>query len=594
MSNPVQHNPLRTRDDVVKAVGELLEPLFPLFTEGNCGLHIGETGAVYTAEIAEMEGFARPLWAIIPMLLGQCETAETLFSHWKEGIINGVNPNHEGYWGEVVDYDQRLVEMAVFGMGMALTPDKFYFSLPKTAQENLYTWLNQINHHDIPKNNWIFFRVLVNMGFMVCGLNYSQKQLDEDLALIETHYDGDGWYNDYINQRDYYTLWAFHFYGLVYAHVMKEKDPERSQTFVERSKKAAPLFACWFDSTGEAIPYGRSLTYRFAQGAFFSALAWAEIETPEVDYGVMKHILLGHLRNWFKNPIFTRDGVLTIGYHYPNLLMAEGYNAPGGIYWAMKAFICLALPAEHPFWTAEEKAFTPPERSLQKQARMLITHSKDNRHVMAFTAGNRATEHSHDEAKYEKFVYSTVFGFSVPKSQKLLRAGAFDNMLAVSEEGFTYHPRYHCENYELTENYILSTWHPFKGVTIESKIIPVGEWHVRIHNIVSDRELHVAEGGYAISRNGKGDVTQTESAVMASILAPWGMSAIYNLEGFETGTIVLPEPNTNLMVNRTYLPTLVGTVPVGKSRLVSVVYGSVSGEYPKTIPSEVLSYVQLG
>ena len=91
-------------------------------------------------------------------------------------------------------------------------------------------------------------------------------------------------------------------------------------------------------------------------------------------------------------------GVLTIGYAYPNLHLAEGYNAPGSPYWAMKAFACLALPADHPFWQAEEKEPQVPALTLQPHARMLIARSGDGSHVMAFTAGNRAHEHSHDEA----------------------------------------------------------------------------------------------------------------------------------------------------------------------------------------------------
>lgn len=42
----------------------------------------------------------------------------------------------------------------------------------------------------------------------------------------------------------------------------------------------------------------------------------------------MKGLIARHLRTWLKRPIFDRDHVLTIGYGYPNLTMAERYNAP--------------------------------------------------------------------------------------------------------------------------------------------------------------------------------------------------------------------------------------------------------------------------
>ena len=260
MGNCVKDNPLRSRADVERAAVQLIEPLLPLLSPNKARLHLGDTGAVYPDEIAQMEAFARPLWAIVPMLAGHCECVKPLWEAWREGIIAGVDPENPEYWGEVVDYDQRLVEMAVFGMGMALAPQEFFFSLPEKTQKQLHAWLDQINHHDMPKNNWTFFRVLVNMGFIVCGVPHDEERMQKDFAMIEEHYEGDGWYFDYINQREYYTMWAFHFYGLVYAKVMGGRDPERSREYIERGKKMAADFACWFDKSGEALAYGRSLT----------------------------------------------------------------------------------------------------------------------------------------------------------------------------------------------------------------------------------------------------------------------------------------------------------------------------------------------
>lgn len=590
MGNPVSNNPLRTRADVARAAIQLIEPLLPLMSPGKARLHLGDTGAVYPDEIAQMEAFARPLWAIVPMLAGNCEGVDRLWDAWREGIISGVDPENPEYWGEVGDYDQRLVEMAVFGTGMALAPERFFFSLPERTQDQLWAWLDQINHHDMPKNNWLFFRVLVNMGFLVCGRPYDQARLEADFALIEEHYEGDGWYSDYVEQRDYYTMWGFHYYGLVYAKVMRDRDPERCEEFLRRGRRMATDFACWFDGAGEALPYGRSLTYRFAQGSFFSALALAEGETAEVDYGAMKHLALGNLRRWMRRPIFTRDGVLTIGYGYPNLLMAEGYNAPGSPYWSMKAFLCLALPEDHPFWTAEEHAPVVPMLSRQAHARMLITRSGDGSHVIACTAGNHAPEHAHDEAKYEKFVYSTVFGFSVCKAQKTLKAGAFDSMLALSEDGDTYHPRYGCSAYSIDGDAVRSTWSPFPGVTVETAVYPIGEWHVREHTVHTDRTLYAAEGGYAIALDGQGNPEITERADCAKAVAPWGVSAVMALQGYDAGCVVGPEPNTNLMVPRTLLPTLTAKLEPGTHRLVCAVFGSKTGKLPENPPEEVLCH----
>lgn len=279
--------------------------------------------------------------------------------------------------------------------------------------------------------------------------------------------------------------------------------------------------------------------------------------------------------------------------------MTEGYNAPGSPYWAMKAFTCLALLEEHPFWQAEEQEIDTPKMALQPHARMLITRSDDKGHVTAFVAGNRAHEHSHDEAKYEKFVYSSVFGFSVSKAQKLLKDGAFDNMLALSEDGDTWHPRYGCDEYEIRADRVISTWRPFAGVTVKTELRPFGEWHVRIHRIISDRELYAAEGGYAISRDGcDGSVVYAQHARTpeeicengrAAVITPWG---VMNLSGYDGQQNVMPEPNTNLMAPRTLIPTLTARIGKGETVLVSAVFGTKTAgrDAWENPPTEVLTY----
>lgn len=596
MGNAVKGNPLLTRKDVERAAMQLIEPLLPHLSEGYACLKLGDTGATYTDRIAQMEAYSRIWWAIIPMVKGGSTCVKPIFDMWKRGLINGTDPNHPEYWGEVSDYDQRLVEMAVMGMALLMIPEEFFFSLPKENQANVYNWLNQINNHEMPPNNWTFFRVLINVGFMNCDLPYSKNQLEKDLALIESHYEGDGWYFDYENQREYYTMWAFHYYGMIYGKYMKERDPDRSAKYLERARLMSDDFAMWFDNSGEALPYGRSLTYRFAQSSFYAMAAFCDVYGKKTDMGTSKHLLLSNLRKWFKSPIFTRDGVLTIGYHYPNLIMGEGYNAPGSPYWAMKSFACLALPEEHPFWQVEEKVYLGNETMLQPHARMLMVRSKDQSHVMGFEAGNHASEHSHDEAKYEKFVYSTVFGFSVPKSSKLLKAGAYDNMLALSEDGSTYHPRYGCESYELKNDRVISIWKPFMDVTVKSEIIPFGEWHVRVHHINTTRELYVAEGGYAISRDGNGELETSESQAEAVAYSPWGVSGIKALKGYDEACLVIPEPNTNLMAPRTMIPTLKAKIKTGDSILVSLVLGTQTGGMAlwQKEPEEAREYAEMG
>jgi hypothetical protein len=597
MPNPVEKNPLVTREDFARAACQLIEPLIPHLSEGCARLRLDNTGAVYPAAIADMEAYSRPLWAIVPLLAGGHASAEPIYKIWRRGLINGVDPRHSEYWGDIGPFDQRMVEMAVMGMALCMIPRQFYHELPDDARKNLYMWLNRINDFDMPKNNWRFFRVLVNCGFIKIGLPENRERMAEDLALIDSHYEGGGSYFDYADQRDYYLPWAFHYYGLIYAHVMKDIDAARCKAFRERAALAAPWHAAWFSSGGEALPYGRSLTYRFAQGALFSAMALEDVTAPGLGMGELKGLLLGNLRAWFKKPVFTRDGILTIGYGYPNLGMAEAYNAPGSPYWAMKAFAALALPELHPFWLCEEKPFSAPALLQDLHVRMLITRSEGGRHVQAYSAGQHCPEHAHGAAKYEKFAYSTAFAFSVPLDNMTLQRGAYDSMLAFSEDGIRWRERYGQEKFEILADRVISVWHPYPDVTVSTTVIPLGDWHIRIHDIASSRDVYIAEGGYAIRRE---DIAgQMKTAVDSSgaiARAQWGVSGIIAVAGYEKAEMVAAAPNTNLLAQRTYIPTLCGSIGKGtRHRLVCAVLGALEDHQQwENIPAEVYEHENLG
>jgi hypothetical protein len=79
-------------------------------------------------------------------------------------------------------------------------------------------------------------------------------------------------------------------------------------------------------SKGAAIPFGRSLTYRFSCAAYFAAVGFAgvpDLPEPIQSLGTIKGFLLRHLRWWAKNSIdaFYPDGTLSIGWLYPYVVL---------------------------------------------------------------------------------------------------------------------------------------------------------------------------------------------------------------------------------------------------------------------------------
>lgn len=572
-------NPLRTRADLQAALLELVAPLEPYASRGGARVRLGHTGAHYADACAELEGFARPLWGLAPLAAGGGR-----YPHWERfarGLAAGSDPAHPEFWGWPSPRNQRLVEMAAIGFALALAPAQLWAPLSAAERANLAAWLGTINTTETSDNNWHFFRVLVNLGLAKLGAPYDSDAARRSLDRIDAFYLGDGWYNDgppLRVQRDYYGPFALHYYGLIYARLMARDDPERAARLGERAARFAPDFLHWFAPDGAALPFGRSLTYRFAQGAFWGALAYAGVEA--LPWGVMKGLLLRQLRWWLRRPIFNGDGTLAIGYAYPNLNMAEDYNSPGSPYWALKAFLPLALPDEHPFWQAEELPLPElPPVAPQPHAGMLLC--RDGAHIFALGGLQHATWVRGGEAKYSRLAYSTLFGVSVPAGPYGLVQGAFDSALALSEDGVHWRARQEPLEARVSAAGVYARWQPWPDVVVETWLLPRLPWYLRLHRLRSARRLLSAEGGWAIDRTGDdpGQAQGADEAGAGFALAryPAGWSGLRDLDGARRGEVVRTSPNTNLLAARAALPTLHGAHEPGEHWLGCAVIGRADG-----------------
>lgn len=557
---------LNSKQDYRALCDKILSPLKPLYSDGGARLNVGQTGATYAGKVMELEAFSRPLWALVPFWAGGGFDAE-LEKIYASGLANGTNPQSAEYWGGFTDYDQRFVEMAAIACGLILTPEKTWQPLSKQAKANLASWLYEINNYIIPQCNWQFFMILVNVALRTLGEKYSEKRLNEGLCLVDSYYLGDGWYCDGAScQKDYYISFAMHYYGLMYSKFCEKDDPVRSAQFKNRAEIFAKDFIYWFADDGAALPFGRSLTYRFAQCSFWSACLFAGVLPFSV--GVIKGIISRNFQWWLKQDMFDRDGILTIGYAYPNLIMAERYNAPGSPYWAMKSFLLLALPDEHPFWAAK------PERLPQldavkplKCADMLMHRSKND--VVAYTpAVCELYGHGHTPEKYSKFAYSTAFGFSVMRSAFVLNEACCDSMLGFIVDD-TVFVRKKAESHEIGDNSVYSQWSPCRGIKVTTVITPCENGHIRRHEIESEIECEAVDMGFAVPRlTDKSEGTEIQSTFAKAFCG--SLSCTVSTENAKHD-ILIADPNTSIMFKNTAIPYSRTVIKKGKTVINTIV-----------------------
>lgn len=589
---PICANPLRDRADLEKSLDALIEPLLSRFVRGNAGLHVGNTSAHYDEVATLLEGESRLLWGLAPYAAGRsgmAEHCEAAIAKCVEGLKNGPDPYSSFYWGIGGDRDQRYVEMAAIAFSLMIAPETFWEPLSPPQKKALADWLGTINSVELPPTNWVFFRVLVNLALRRRGCNFSAVRLHDGLDAIDALYRREGWYIDETNY-DFYNPFAFHFYGLIYSRLEGQEDPARAARYRERAGEFAAQFLPWFSDDGSCIPFGRSLCYRFAVSSFFAACAFAGLEV--LPFGVMKGIVLRNLRWWFGKPIFDHEGLLTIGYAYPNLIMAEQYNSPGSPYWALKAYLPLALPENHPFWAATEESL-PPQRSVSHNAvpHLLICSAQQEgaRHKYLLNGGQYPCwESVQSAAKYAKFAYSGQFGFCVSHGAFGLSKTGCDSSLVLSEgDGYWRERRQSKCRYSCAE-YAFSVWSPWPDVHIGTWLIPCGFWHVRVHAIESGRALETAEGGFSLPDNngqrGPERPVFVASAGTDRLFAafPWACGGIVDLAGGRTAELHKPEPNLNILYPKVLVPMLFGTIGAGLSLLACAVVAAQADECADT------------
>ncbi len=465
--------------------------------------------AHYGKQTCHLEMFSRICYGLIPLI--NYYHNKDMVDFFNTEINLGCDKDNSAYWGDIAKSDQRIVEMLPMCLNLYFNRTSTWDTYSDKQKRNIINWMLQVNSLEISTNNWLFFRILVN-AILQCieekNLELSYKGRDDDFERINSLYIGNGWYNDGYEKRvDYYTPFAFHFYGLLYSVICNDGYAE---VFKKRAKAFANIYIYFFSPDGSSVPYGRSLTYKMASSAFWSVMAFVG-ELP-FEAGVVKGILFRNLEWWLERDIFDFNGVLSLGYTYPNLLMSEEYNAYGSSYWALKSFIFLLIDDNNIFW--QEKIGDLPQLSKKKTDYCgNFTIARDENHVVLFP-NNKCTgifiEGFH--AKYYKFAYSNIFGFAVPRGYQCYKEEGLDSVISVSTDNEVFYPRNELLQFKTTEEFLYSVWEPISGVLIHSFIIPGAPWHTRIHYISTSKDIVLRDAGFSI--DGGISVAKDENAIL--------------------------------------------------------------------------------
>jgi len=256
-------------------------------------------------------------------------------------------------WPRIGDHyegGQPLVESASIALALRLTRPWLWDRLEPEVQEQTVGWLRSALSAVPAPNNWYLFPYTVAGFLESVGRGDGQTRAARARAeeLIEEWYQGDGWYSDGEGRAfDHYNGWALHFYPVLDAWLAGEEE-----VYADSLRTYLSSFGLWFGADGAPVYFGRSMTYRWAAG---TAVALGSLvgESP-LPPGQSRRILSGSLKYFLDRGAVDDRGLLQLGWHGRHAATVQEYSGPASPLWAAKAFACLLIPVDAPFWTEVE------------------------------------------------------------------------------------------------------------------------------------------------------------------------------------------------------------------------------------------------
>ena len=303
-----------------------------------------------------LEGLCRTMFVAIPLLKENPDLVLNgikVGDYYRQQLRNMSDPSKSGYIQHLKGGpSQTLVEFGALALSLTVMPEIIWEPLTQKEKDDLAALMLSYGNGPTIGSNWRFFNIFVMSFFKDQGYEVKDGYMDELLQKSLAQYRGYGWYND-SPAYDYYSMWAFQMYGMIWAHYYGEKfNPEAGRQFVSNFRDLVPNYPYMFAEDGKMNMYGRSITYRIAAAVPFPLMGW--LNDPSINYGWMRRIASSTLLQFLENPALMEDRVPTLGFYGAFEPAVQIYSCRGSVYWMGKAFLGLLLPADNPFWTAIE------------------------------------------------------------------------------------------------------------------------------------------------------------------------------------------------------------------------------------------------
>lgn len=324
--------------------------------------------AQHTQRLAEVfEGLTRSFFIAAPMISNLPELeicGYSMAAYYKNQVLRCCTKGDPLYIGTYEDQQditghtdpfrafQQTVETCALVICLWVSRSQIWDTYTKQEKDVIAVFLESYAHENTVPQNWRLFNML-DMAFLhMEGYPIQRDVMLDHAQAILNYYAGDGWYRDG-HSFDYYSCWAFNVYApiwnLWYGY---EHAPFFAKKFEEQSNRLMETYGDFFDRDGWTNMWGRSNIYRNAATSAFDGNML--LHESKGNPGLARRISSGSLMQFLGRDDFLYKGVPTLGFYGQFSPLVQGYSCAESPFWLGKAFLCLHLPADHPFWTAKE------------------------------------------------------------------------------------------------------------------------------------------------------------------------------------------------------------------------------------------------
>lgn len=501
--------PSLNRDDWLRVAEEGMRPLARLMAPGKADLPLEGRASSHGMPADRLESFSRPcLWAAHWLHCGESAKDSSADSPLQEdvaewlrrGLVHGTNKSDPEYWGPTEDHHQHSVEMAALVLSLDIARKSLWEPLVPAAREQIAAWLGTIRGKKLHRNNHLFFGVLTleflqREGF---GKKSDAQSVRVWLEELEGMALGGGWFRDGTNETvDYYNAYAFHYYALWWIILHSASDPSRRARWSEWIAAYLPDHARFFAASGENVPFGRSLTYRFNAIAPFALAERAGISP--LPPGLSRRLCSKNLEFFWSRPIRQEQGVIGLGWADVFPQIGERYSCAGSPYWCAKGLSPLLLPKSSEFWRAEEKPL-PSEASdfsypLPRASLVVRSVGGEVELANAGTAINEANT-VFGPYKWGKLSYRTGVGFEV---QAPSTDYPIDAALTAENAAGALHGRQATRPLAVEPDHLACTYALGADVEVETHIWWYGRWQLQLHRYEARSPSRLLLGGQSLA-----------------------------------------------------------------------------------------------